>query len=284
MHSKILLWSVVWVLLPVVATAQDAKEALIQALYVKSGIERQMSQMPALLQVGFDQAVASDERLRELPRAVRREIRASIATVFAVEDIKKTIMGACRESLSVDDLKDVLGWLDSPVGRKFTQLEEAASSPEQYLAMQRFAQQLQESPPRPERLKILKQLDAAVKATESAVELALNTQLAIAVAISASLPKEQQPAYDRLTEMIEQTRPQIQAVMQTQTLVSMLFTYKDLADAELGRYLAFAVSHAGAKYHAAYISGFKKALLAGSFRWGEAIADILRQSAGKNEI
>jgi len=283
MRLKTLLWAIVFFVLPGAAMAQDNKETLIKKLYGKSGMEKQIEQMPMLMQVVFEQAVASDDRLKAMPRSVIDEARSSIKTVFASENIKNTILGECRETLSHDDLKKVLYWLESPIGRQFTQLEEVASTPEKYIEMQQFASQLQKSPPEPERVKILQQLDSAVKATETSVEVAMNTQLAVAIAITASLPKEQQPTYDKLVAAIEQNRPQIENAARIQTLVFALYTYGGVTYADLGQYIAFASSPAGTNYHNAIISGLKKALLEGAFKWGESIADSIKQSAGKTD-
>ena len=279
-----LLWSIIFLVLPIAAMAQDSKEVLVKELYVKSGLEKQMGQLPMLVQAGYDQAVAADDNLREMPQSDIREIRASIETVFAPEKIQKTIMNECREKLSIEDLKKVIEWLDSPVGRKFTRLEEIASTPEKYDEMLRYAQKLQESPPAPERLEIMKQLDAAVKATKTTVEIAMNTQLAVAMAVVASLPKEQQPGYDTLADTIKQTRPQLESAMRTQTIYSMLYSYRSATNEELSQYIAFASSPAGQIYHDVTISGAKKAMMAASYKWGEVIADILNQNGGKADV
>ncbi|BBO75623.1 hypothetical protein DSCW_30400 [Desulfosarcina widdelii] len=284
MRSKILLLAIVFFVLPNTATAQDSKEAFLQVLYGKAGLEEQVLQLPMVVQVGFDQAVATDDRLKAMPRTVIGEIRASIETVFAPENIKRAILSECREKLSIDDLKKVLAWLDSPLGRKFTQLEEAASTPEKYTEMQQFAQMLQESPPLPERLEIIGRLDEAAKATETSVEVAMNTQLAITIAIVASLPKEQRPTYDNLAAVVEQTRPQIESAMRAQTIVSLLYTYRNVTETELDQYIEFASYPTGKNYHDAVVSGLKKALLEGSYAWGKAIADILTYATNTTEV
>jgi len=284
MRLKILLLAIAFFVLPNTTTAQESKEALLQDLYGKSGLEKQIVQLPMVIQVGFDQAVATDDRLKAMPRNVIGEIRASIITFFAPENIKRAILGECREKLSVDDLKKVMEWLDSPLGRKFTQLEEAASTPEKYTEMQQFAQTLQKSPPLPERLEIIMRLADAVKATQTSVEVAMNTQLAITIAIVASLPNEQQPTYDNLAALVEQTRPQIESAMRTQTIISLLYTYRNVTETELDQYIDFASSPTGGIYQEAAVSGLKKALLEGSYEWGESIADILTNAANRTEV
>ena len=71
--------------------------------------------------------------------------------------------------------------------------------------------------------------------------------------------------------------------MKSQTLLFALYTYQDLTNAELEKYIQFATSPAGNKYHVATISGFKKALLDGSLKWSESIANILNQSKHQSE-
>jgi hypothetical protein len=62
-----------------------------------------------------------------------------------------------------------------------------------------------------------------------------------------------------------------------------IYTYGSVTDAEIGRYIAFASSPAGKNYHNATISGLKKAMLEGAYKWGESIADFIKQSAGETE-
>jgi hypothetical protein len=281
MRLKSMLLAIGVFVVPVAAMAQDHKEKLIQELYVKSGLEKQVGQLPMLIQLGFDETVAAESHFKAMPQSEIREIRASIETVFAPGKLKKTILSECRDKLSIGDLKSVLEWLKSPIGTKLTQLEETASTPEKYSEMQQYALQLQKSPPPPERLKTIQQLDSAMKATETGVEVAMNTQLAVAMGVVASLPQGQQPPNDHLVATIEQTRPQVEDATRAETLVSFLYTYSSVTSEELGRYMAFASSPAGNNYHNATISGLKKALLEGGYEWGRIIADIIKQSASK---
>ncbi len=283
MHLKTLVWTIVLFVSPVSTMAQDNKEMLLLDMYSKSGLEKQIEQMPMIIMAGFDQAVVRDDRMKAMPPRVIGEIRAPIETLFAADKIKKTILAECREKLSVDDLKKIMEWLDSPLGRKFTQLEVIASTPEKYVEIQQFAGTLQKSPRLPEQLNIIRRLDAAVKATETGVEVAVNTQMGVAIAMVETLPKEQQPTYDDLFAAIEKSRPQFESVIRAQTIVSLLYTYRNVPHEELDRYIAFASSPTGTGYHDAVISGMKKALLKGSYKWGELIADILKQSTQKTD-
>ncbi len=277
MKAKTMLWLMVLLTLPVVAHAQH-QNGLIQSIYLKSGLDRQVRQLPLLIQSSVAQALETDDRISGLPRQTKSAISGSVQEAFSPKRIKNTIIKEMKAAMTVKDLDKVIHWLDSPLGKKCTRLEEAASTPETLSNVKKFAARLKQAPPAANRLAILRRLDAAVKATETNVEIAMNTQLAVAFAVVKSLPREQQGSLKDIAAQMEKNRPQIEAVMKSQTLLFALYAYQDLTNAELERYLRFATSPAGMKYHGSTISGFKKALLDGSLTWGNSIADILNQS------
>ena len=284
MFLKTLLPAVALCLIPLAGMAEDTKATLIDQLYRQSGMERQMEQLPMIIQVAFDQAAADHTHFRKLPRSVVAEMRGAVTAAYDPEIIKRAIMDECHETLSIEDLNQVLGWLRSPLGRRITRLEESAASPESFLALQRYAVEVQQTPPPPERLAVVQQLDAAVKVTETGVEIAMNTQLAVAMAVLASLPVEQQPTPANLAAALEQQRAQIQNLVRNQTLISLLYTYRGITDDEILEYIAFASSSAGVRYHDASIAGFKSALLEGGYKWGESIGEILNHSESKTDV
>jgi hypothetical protein len=282
MKAKTILWMMVLLMLPAVAHAQNQNK-LIQSLYLKSGIDKQVRQLPLLIRSSVAQALETDDRINDLPRHTKSAISGSVQEAFSPERIKKTILKEVAATMTVKDLNNVLNWLDSPLGKKCTRLEEAASTPDTLSEVQKFAARLKQAPPAANRLDILRRLDAAVKATETNVEIAMNTQLAVAFAVVKSLPQEQQGPLKDIAAQLEKNRPQIKAMMKSQTLLFALYAYQDLTNAELEKYIRFATSPAGTKYHGATISGFKKALLDGSLKWGKSIADILNQSGRQSE-
>jgi len=282
MKAKTILLMIFLFMLPISAHAQN-QDKLIQSLYLKSGMDKQIKQLPLLIQAGIEKAFEEDERINQLPRHTKSAIGGSVQNAFATERLKKIIIKEIKTSMTVKDLNKTLKWLDSQLGKKCTRLEEAASAPETLSEVQKFAAQLQQAPPAANRLDILRRLDAAVKATETNVEITMNAQLAVAFAVVKSLPLEQQGPLEVIAAQLEKTRPQVEAMMKSQTLLFTLYTYQNLTNAELEKYIQFATSPAGTRYHVATISGFKKALLDGSLNWGESIANILNQSKHQSE-
>jgi uncharacterized membrane protein YccC len=270
-------------LLPVIAYAQNQDNSHVQELYAKSGIEKELQQLPSAIQVIFDQSVRQDDDARKLPREVLSAMRASLPQAFATAGLKETMLSELAAKLTAQDIKDVLQWLDSPLGRKCTQLEEAASTAEAQAEMMEHSAELRDSPPTPERLKALREFDAAVQGTQSAVDMAINTQVAVALAINATFPAERRMPLEEISRELEKNRPILEATVRSEVLISQIYTYKSLTEAELQRYTEFAKSPSGSKYQSAAMNGFKKAILKGAVKWGELIGNAIKEAGGNRE-
>ena len=188
-----------------------------------------------------------------------------------------------REKLSNQDLKTILKWLNSPLGIKCTQLEEEASAPEAYTESYKYAENLQKSPPTAERLRVIQKFDTAVQATKNSVKTYINIQAALSLGVNASLPKEQQRSLADIQGEIKKYRPEIEASMKMETWVSLLYTYRNLTEAEIQQYIKFASSPAGLKFHVVADNGWEKALIEGGIRWGKAIGEAMKQLQSQAE-
>ncbi|MFZ0931152.1 MAG: DUF2059 domain-containing protein, partial [Syntrophobacteraceae bacterium] len=252
-------------------------------LYVKSGMEKQLGQLPSLIQTLFDQSAAQDEQARKLPKEVLSAIRASVPEAFAPEKMKEAMLAELNEKLPAQDIKKVLQWFDSPLGKKCTQLEEAASTPEAQAEIQQYTARLQNSPPTAERLKVLREFDSAVKGAESAVDIAIHTRVAVAMAIIAAFPLEQQRPLDDLSREMEKTRPVLEAAVRSQMLFSDLYTYRSLTEADIQLYTKFAKSPAGSKFTLVTTAVLKEAVLEGAVKWGKIIGEIIKEMKSNSE-
>jgi hypothetical protein len=270
-------------LLPIISYAQNQDNSPVRELFGKAGMEKELQQLPSAIQVLFDQSIQQDDGARKLPKEVLSAMRASLPQAFAPERLKKTVLAELAAKLTDHDINDVIQWLDSPIGRKCTQLEEAASTPEAQADMLQHSAALRDSPPTPQRLKVLREFDLAVKGTQSALDMAITTQVAVALAINATFPAERQMPLDEVSRELEKNRPVLEATVRSQVLISHLYTYKNLTEEEIQLYTEFAKSPAGSKYHSAAMTGFKKAVLEGAAKWGELIGNAIKEVRGDRE-
>jgi len=283
MRTKTWLGTILLVLWPVMAQAQDQHESLVQELYVKSGLAKQIQDLPRSIQAGLDQPLMEAEQFPQPSPRVIALMKALAPEAFAPEKLKAVVLPELKTGLTTPDLQAVLKWLDSPLGIKCTRLEEEASTPEAYPEIDKYAAQLKKSPPTPERLKIIQKLDAALKASQTTVEMALNLQVALLLAVNATLPKERQQSPAEILGEIKQHRPEFEAALQVESLVSLIYTYRSLTEAEINQYIKFATSSAGSKYQEVADAAVKKALIAGGIRWGGAIGEAMKQLEGQTE-
>jgi len=283
MRPKIWLGAILLALMPFLAIVQDQHEALVQELYVKSGLAKQIQDVPRSIQAGLDQPLMETEQFPKPSPRVVALMKALAAEAFAPEKLKAVVLPELKTGLTTSDLQAALKWLDSPLGIKCTRLEEEASTPEAYPEIDKYAALLKKSPPTPERLKIIQELDAALKASQTSVEMALNLQVALLLAVNATLPKEQQQSPAEILDEIKQHRPEIESALQLESLVSLFYTYRSLTEAEIKQYIKFATSSAGSKYQEVADAAVKKALIAGGIRWGEAIGEAMKQLEGQTE-
>jgi len=265
-------------LAPLAAAAQDSGRADLRELYVKSGLEKQVRQIPLLAQQAFDQAVAADPEAGNLPKELTSALRRAIGEVFAPARTKEIVLRTLEDRLPREDAAAALRWLDSPLGARCTELEEAASTPAGYEEMQRFVRRLEDTPPTPQRLNVLQSLDDAVGATEANVAIALGMQVAIAAGFLALLPPEQQVPPEMLLAEAERARPAMEEALSRQVMASFLYTYRTLTVPELEAYFAYASSPAGVSYHAASLAGLRTALLESAVNLGAALKTAIEDA------
>jgi hypothetical protein len=283
MNTRKLAISVFFVCLPLIAYPQSQHDSLVEAVYVRSGLQEQIEQVPLVIQAGFDQARKEEDSSSKIPDKAIPSIVRQIGQAFSPDVLKKTIVEEMERELTNQDLVAALNWLDSPIGRKFSKLEKAASTPEAHIEIQEFANQLKDSPPSQERMEVLQKLDSLVKASETSAEILLNTQVAFAVTNSWSLPQENQIPLDEISAELESIRPQIDALVKSQTLLYFLYTYRNVDISELEEYVKFSGSTAGSRYHISALAGLKKALFDGVLALGMSIERMVVESRAKSE-
>jgi hypothetical protein len=189
---------------------------------------------------------------------------------YSAEFIERKVSAAIRERLDEKIMGEALTWLKSDLGKKITALEEAASTPQGYQAIQDFAQQLQRNPPEQKRLTLAQAMDEATHATEIAVNVIEAGELGIALGLDSLRSPDEQLGMEKLMEEIAQDRPNLTAGLRDLNIVGFLYTYKTLSEEELQRYLDFLKSEVGVKYQEATTAGLKEALF-------EAAAETARE-------
>jgi hypothetical protein len=268
------------------ADSQDDKNQnpLVQELFAKSGLDQLAERIPMIVQQGLQQAFAQDENLKKLSAQTFQEIMDAAASAYESQKLMHIMLRSFAGKMDDAEIRSVIRWLDSPIGVKCTDLEKQSLTAEAFRELSRFAQEIPKKPPRPERLKLIGELDRATRATATSVEIFINSNLAIATAVALSLPPESSMLLSEFKKKLEAGRADIENALQEQTRLSLLYTYRSLSDSEIQEYIKMASSPAGSKFNAVGIEAFQRAMVAGGMDFGQAVANVFESGNPKKEI
>ncbi len=243
----------------------------VQTLMNKSGLDKQLEQIAPMVQSGITRA---NQQSKALSPEALNALGGMAARAFDAKALKEKVRKHIQANLSGTDIQAALAWLGSPLGEKITKLEEDASTPAAYAEMQKTAGKLARNAGR---IDLAGKLDNAVKATETGVAVALNIQTALFAALTSAAPPDKRPSMEDIEKEVMKSKGQIRSAVEQDTLLTFLYTYRSLSDAEINKYIDFAESASGKKYHAVLAGGANAAMTDAARILGSLIA----QNAGK---
>lgn len=232
-------------------TARDA----MQELYELSHLAAQVASTAELVSQGLVQ-----QRGRVAPETLDAALR-SVRRAYDARALEKTVLANLEARYDARHAPTALTWLQSPLGRRITRLEAESATAEAAGALQEFARALENEPPSPERVAAAKRFDEALETTHFTVELTIATSLGIAIALGATLPAERRSDPEEMRARIESRREEFHSMFRPMSVVSFLYTYRDLSQEEIDAYLAFAETDAGRWYTGATTGAFLESMM-----------------------
>jgi uncharacterized protein YbaP (TraB family) len=262
--------------------AAISPDNLAHALYIRSGMEEQIRNLPVAIQIGFDQIRDQDDRIQQIPEDFYVNIKELLAESFAADNLNAMVLRHMEAQMSQDEMQRILNWLNSPFGKSCTQLFKASLTPKVPAKLQEFMNTMQQSPPSSTRLKLIQEVASATKTLDIILEIAVNTQLVVTTVITVTLPAVQKRPFSTILDEVEKNRPLLEPRVEQQIQPLLLYIYRSLSDAELEQYIRFAKSSIGAQYYRSMLNGIKLALMDSSIRFGASMAQLewKRQSTG----
>lgn len=248
-------------------------DQLVDELAVKSGVQRQVEQIPEVVKVSVEQRLAQDTKMSAEEKV---GFKSALVESFDPAAMLKTVKAGISAGLSNDDINIILLWLNSPLGQKITALEEGASSAKAYQDMRDFAMGLQSNPPADKRLAAIEQFDKAAHMTESSVKMKMDMSLAMAEAMSCTMDCNNF-SKEQVVAQLEQARPQFEQGSQQETMISALFTYQTLTDNELEQYIQFYETAVGQKYMTVVTDALSASIKNASKVLGEKVGMMIKE-------
>ena len=235
-------------------TTDQLTNETLDKLIVLSGIDKQVSQYPAGINAGIEQA--NEQAQKKLSDVELKEMKKAVSDAFQASAILNTLRVNIKQNISEADAKEVLKWYESDLGKKITKVEEEASTPAAYKEMQKEAKTLAADK---ERVAFAVKIDDLLHISDMMVELLENTQIAVIVAISKTQYPDRDVNVNTLKTQFAPYKQQVKAKYRQIGILSMVYTYKTISIKDLNKYLRFLERQNTMKFNKSIILGFKEA-------------------------
>ena len=113
---------------------------LVSKLYSQSGLSYQISQLPHLISHELTASFQFDQRLKNISTNQSHAILHAIEVTFNPDILRTRVKSTLEALLRKDDIEPILAWLNSPDGKRITELEKAATFQDLKMEMVVFKQ------------------------------------------------------------------------------------------------------------------------------------------------
>ncbi len=257
--------------------SEEAKESRpqVEILMEASGLNKQIEQFPFHVQQGFAQAKKAD---RNKTTDIDYDgVEKILMESLAPEGLKAGISKRLAEKLSEEEITEILTWLNSRIGKSITYLEEKASTPAAQNRMRALSKSLLDSGKKSGRTELVQKLDQAAGITEGSVDMMLNAELAISLALAGATVPADDALFDNIMKNVRMKRPMVKEVLEKQVMLNLLYTYQMLKNSELKEYITFAESTTGQKYHETIMKAMTELITEAGKNTGRRMGDLLKE-------
>lgn len=255
-----------------------AANPMIDELYEKSGLKEQLLYIAPTMLDDFDKSVQELDPSERAPDQILQATRDLMAKSFAVDALKDVVLGEYEANLTPEEIGAELAWLDSPLGRKSTQMDIESSKPEAEPQIQAFIAEVDRKPPPEARMNLIAQYERTTRLTEATASMIMGMQLATAVAFNALfVPPEQQKPVSELSEAVEKNRTMLEGTLRPELLSRLLYTYRSLSDPELKQLTEFEASDPGKKFTRTSLAGIQKALVGATGKFSNSVLQEIKK-------
>ncbi len=221
-----------------------------------------------------------DDPNQKVPLDMRKALREAAEQAFRPGLMIERIRARFGTALTARQLDDALAWLDSPLGRRITALENAAADPAAGPRMEAYAREIEKRPPAKSRSDLIGELNLATGAGDFNAVIVEAAILASALGLNAAQPVQQQQPPDVIRQRVNSSVPGLRKMTEKLVTLEMLYAYQSLSDQELRSYLKFVKSPSGAAYSKAAVAGFTDAMMEANGRFMQALPKAVAKHKG----
>jgi hypothetical protein len=204
----------------------EARAKLIAEVLSVTGLKQELDQLPERMLAGVRDY---DKQQLKTPPALTEGIEDAVAKSFTADGFNSRVNAALTKNFDQRRLQALVREFSAPAAKTMVAQENASRSPEDFAAFKRSAAA---KPPAPAREALIKRIDAASRASDTAVDVAFASMQALAMGIVS----EEQGKTGSVAQAIEQRRAALDSKIRDATLLNLAFSFKDASDADLEKY------------------------------------------------
>ena len=256
-----------------------AAQARTEELMRKSGLWEQVSQMRVQMKAGVVEAraqaksggksILTDEQFSQLMNGIDR--------AFSPDVLRESMTLYMEELVNPADQAEVLKWLSSDLGNRFTRWEVAAGEVAEMKKAETEAPKLVAALSPERRSKYIRLADA-LDAGDSAAALTINLTSAIVYGITLVTPgADAEGAARAIRQRMESQRPQMVKYYAQRSLLTYSYVYRNATDAQMESYVRFAEGAAARRYHVAGIKAIDSTISQAALALGKDLGAAMQQ-------
>lgn len=262
--------------------ADKTKKELVEELYIISGLENSVNQLPSALKSGIEQMFSNDPNIKKLPEDFKIIVNNTFPQFAKPGFFKQEILKTIESRMNEADIIECLEWMKSPLGTKITRIEISRQNPSEQ-DMKDLIWKIKHNLLPDSRMKLIQKLVSATKSVEFITNMSISTQLAVVTAGQMSLPAGRQKTFTQLKQEAEKNKYEIENSMKSFVLINYLYTYSPLTDSEIIEFTDFVLSEPGQNYYKTSHDSITGVMVKIGMELGKAIAaDLKNGKNGKN--
>jgi len=206
-------------------TPAEPTEPTVENLMAISGLKASLDGLPSqMVDMLFGNMPKS------VPDEAKRALGKAYAEAYPPESLSKAITAGLKGKLDPSKVPTLMRVASSPIALKMTQLENTKPKEEE---LQAFAASLSSKPPKPERVRLIKELLDTSQNVDTLATMIAATQESVAQATSSGCADDRKRIHDEFAK----AKPAIRQATYVMQMSGLLFVYRSATDDELGRYI-----------------------------------------------
>lgn len=253
------------------AHAANDKEKVVGELLRKSGFEDQLKIIPQVVTAATPTQIAVFKAVGDA--GINTFVKKNSEKYFIAGDMLKSVAKYLQEKYNETYAGNYLKWLDGKIGKKVTKMELAASTPAAAAGIMSYMLKMDENPPKENRVAMVQKLIKSLDIVEHTKQQAGDTFAKMANGINKNLPANRKVPEDELKKIKIVFQESLVMQIENYLVPTYLYTYKDLADDELQKYVDELASGEGSWFHKNLSEAHSSAVESGAEKFGSALGE-----------